>query len=100
MKRAAGHGAPRFVELGADLRQSLDWWMTHIRRIKDAYPTRVVIASIMAGSGSDKELRDWQLLAEGCQEAGADGFECNFSCPHMDRQTWLEHRKDRTCARR
>src|SRR3990172_3981109 len=48
------------------------------------YP--VVNASIMAGSGSDKELRNWQLLTKACQTAGADGIECNFSCPHMDRK--------------
>jgi dihydroorotate dehydrogenase len=59
--------------------RSLDWWMKHIRRIKDAYPTRIVIASIIAGTEGDAALRDWQLLAEGCQEAGADGLECNFS---------------------
>ena len=64
----------------------LDWWLPRIRRIKEAHPTRVLIASIMAGSGSDKELRAWQTLAEGCQDAGADGLELNFSCPHMDRK--------------
>ncbi len=64
----------------------LDWWLPRIRRIKEAYPSRVLIASIMAGSGSDKELRAWQTLAEGCQDAGADGLELNFSCPHMDRK--------------
>jgi dihydropyrimidine dehydrogenase (NAD+) subunit PreA len=64
----------------------LDWWIPQIRRIKAAFPDRILIASIMAGSGSDKELRNWQLLAEGCQDAGADGLECNFSCPHMDRK--------------
>jgi dihydropyrimidine dehydrogenase (NAD+) subunit PreA len=64
----------------------LDWWLPRIRRIKEAFPTRVLIASIMAGSGSDKELRAWQALAQGCQDAGADGLELNFSCPHMDRK--------------
>ncbi|MDQ6828417.1 MAG: NAD-dependent dihydropyrimidine dehydrogenase subunit PreA [Gemmatimonadota bacterium] len=66
--------------------KTLDWWLPRIRRIKDAYPDRVLIASIMAGSGNDKELQHWQQLAEGCQEAGADGLELNFSCPHMDRK--------------
>src|SRR6476469_4468135 len=80
---AALHGSWNW-ELISD--KSLDWWVERIKRIKAAYPTRVVIASIMAGSGSDKELRNWQLLAEGCQDAGADGLECNFSCPHMDRK--------------
>ncbi len=64
----------------------LDWWLPKIRSIKAAHPDRVLIASIMAGSGSDQELRNWQILAEGCQDAGADGLELNFSCPHMDRK--------------
>ena len=64
----------------------LDWWIPRIQRIKEAFPSRVLIASIMAGSGNDKELRNWQLLAEACQDAGADGLELNFSCPHMDRK--------------
>jgi dihydropyrimidine dehydrogenase (NAD+) subunit PreA len=64
---------------GLTSEKTLDWWMTHIRRIKNAYPTRIVIASIIAGSASDAELRDWQLLAQGCEDAGADGLECNLS---------------------
>src|SRR3954464_11526847 len=66
--------------------KTLDFWVPRIRRIKEAHPTKVLIASIMAGSGSDKELRNWQTLAEACQDAGADGVELNFSCPHMDRK--------------
>jgi dihydropyrimidine dehydrogenase (NAD+) subunit PreA len=64
----------------------LDWWLPRLRRIKAAFPDRMLIASIMAGSGSDKELHNWQRLAEACQDAGADGLELNFSCPHMDRK--------------
>jgi dihydroorotate dehydrogenase len=64
----------------------MDWWEPRIRRIKEAYPNKVLIASIMAGSGNDKELGNWQLLASRCQDAGADGLELNFSCPHMDRK--------------
>jgi dihydroorotate dehydrogenase len=64
----------------------IDWWVPRIRRIKDAHPTKALIASIMAGSGNDKELSNWQTLAKACQEAGADGLELNFSCPHMDRK--------------
>jgi dihydropyrimidine dehydrogenase (NAD+) subunit PreA len=40
----------------------------------------------MAGSGSDRELAHWQTLARACQDEGADAFELNLSCPHMDRQ--------------
>ena len=66
--------------------KTIDWWVPRIQRIKAAHPTKVLIASIMAGSGNDKELRNWQALAEAVQDAGADGIECNFSCPHMDRK--------------
>ncbi len=64
----------------------LDWWLPRIARIKQAHPNRVLVASIMAGSGNDKELRRWQTLATACQDAGADAFELNLSCPHMDRK--------------
>ena len=37
--------------------KTLDWWVPRIARIKKAYPDRILVASIMAGSGSDKELR-------------------------------------------
>ena len=64
----------------------LDWWLPRIERIKQAHPDRILVASIMAGSGSDRELEHWQTLARGCQDAGADAFELNLSCPHMDRK--------------
>lgn len=63
----------------------LDWWIPRLERIKKAHPTKVLIASIMAGSGSDKELDHWRDLTRACQDAGADGIEMNLSCPHMDR---------------
>jgi len=64
----------------------LDWWVPRIARIKQAYPTRILVASIMAGSGTDEELRNWQTLATACQDQGADAIELNLSCPHMDRK--------------
>jgi dihydropyrimidine dehydrogenase (NAD+) subunit PreA len=63
----------------------LEWWQPRIARIKKAFPKRVLIASIMAGSGNDKELDHWRTLAKVCQDEGADGLELNLSCPHMDR---------------
>src|ERR671910_2694812 len=66
--------------------KTIDWWLPRLRRIKEAFPDRVLIASIMAGSGNDKELQNWQRLARDCQDAGVDGLELNFSCPHMDRR--------------
>jgi dihydropyrimidine dehydrogenase (NAD+) subunit PreA len=66
--------------------KTLDWWVPRIARIKKAYPGRVLVASIMAGSGNDGELAHWQTLAKACQDEGADALELNLSCPHMDRQ--------------
>ena len=43
----------------------LDWWLPRIERIKQAHPDRILVASIMAGSGSDRELEHWQTLARG-----------------------------------
>ncbi|MHB8892068.1 MAG: NAD-dependent dihydropyrimidine dehydrogenase subunit PreA [Candidatus Limnocylindrales bacterium] len=63
----------------------LDWWLPKLQNIKRAWPNRVLVASIMAGSGNDKELGNWQTLVQGVQDAGADAIELNFSCPHMDR---------------
>jgi dihydropyrimidine dehydrogenase (NAD+) subunit PreA len=61
--------------------KTLDWWVPRLGRIKKAHP-----AKIMAGSGSDEELRHWQELADACQNEGADALELNLSCPHMDRK--------------
>src|SRR5947199_5374269 len=66
--------------------KTLDWWVPRLGRIKRAFPDKVLVASIMAGSGSDTELRRWQELALACQEQGADALELNLSCPHMDRK--------------
>src|SRR6184192_2014771 len=63
----------------------LDWWIGKLSRIKKAYPKKILVASIMAGSGNDKELHNWQTLTKACQDEGADAVELNFSCPHMDR---------------
>src|SRR5215471_10427617 len=57
--------------------KTLDWWVPRLERIKKAHPERVLIASIMAGSGSDKELDHWRTLARACQDAGCDGLELN-----------------------
>ena len=52
--------------------------MEVFRRLKEKYPTKVIIASIM---GKDDE--EWGTLAKLCEENGADVIELNFSCPNM-----------------
>jgi dihydropyrimidine dehydrogenase (NAD+) subunit PreA len=59
--------------------QPPDQWYQDIRELKRAFPDRAVIGSIM---GDAKEPGPWIDLALGCQEAGADLLELNFSCPH------------------
>src|SRR5437588_12421297 len=63
----------------------LDSWIGKLAAIKKAYPKNIIVGSIMAGSGNDKELNNWQTLAKALQDEGADALELNFSCPHMDR---------------
>ena len=63
----------------------LDWWIGKLSKIKKAYPKHMLVASIMAGSGNDKELNNWQTLTKAAQDEGCDAVELNFSCPHMDR---------------
>jgi dihydroorotate dehydrogenase len=64
----------------------LDWWVPRLGRIKKAFPHRILVASIMAGSGSDRELDHWRTLARACEAEGCDALELNLSCPHMDRE--------------
>jgi dihydropyrimidine dehydrogenase (NAD+) subunit PreA len=47
-----------------------------IRWLKQAYPHRVVISSIVGSSKAE-----WQQLARQMAEAGADLIECSLSCP-------------------
>ena len=49
-----------------------------LRRLKQDYPTKVVIASIM-GQGEE----DWIELAKMAEDAGCDAVELNYSCPQM-----------------
>ncbi|MBN1638944.1 MAG: NAD-dependent dihydropyrimidine dehydrogenase subunit PreA [Ignavibacteriales bacterium] len=56
-----------------------DEWYEDIRKLKQNYPNKVVIGSIM---GDAKEPTNWLELAIGCQQAGVDLLELNFSCPH------------------
>ena len=49
-----------------------------LHRLKQNYPTKVVVASIM---GQNEE--EWVMLAKMAEEAGCDAVELNFSCPQM-----------------
>lgn len=49
-----------------------------LKRLKQEYPNKVLIASIM---GMDED--DWTKLARDVTACGVDMIECNFSCPQM-----------------
>jgi dihydroorotate dehydrogenase subfamily 1 len=64
------------IELISD--RPFEIWLEEFKRCKDHNPDGVLIASIM-----EEYRRDaWIEIVERCQEAGVDGFELNFSCPH------------------
>lgn len=52
--------------------------MGMIKKLKEEFPNKVIIASIM---GSNKE--EWEYLTKEVTKAGADLIELNFSCPNM-----------------
>ena len=52
--------------------------MEIFRRLKQNYPSKLILASIM---GQDEG--EWEALARQCEENGADAVELNFSCPNM-----------------
>lgn len=64
------------IELISD--RSFDTWIDEFKQIKDRYPDRILIASIMEEFNKDA----WFEIVQRCQDTGVDAFELNFSCPH------------------
>jgi dihydropyrimidine dehydrogenase (NAD+) subunit PreA len=65
------------IELISDL--TVEEWGSEIDSIRDIYPERPLIASIMGGGRPD----DWQKVIEGIEPRGVNGFEMNVSCPNF-----------------
>lgn len=53
--------------------------MDILRRLKQNYPSKVILASIMG-----RNEAEWTTLAKAVTQAGADAVELNFSCPNME----------------
>jgi dihydropyrimidine dehydrogenase (NADP+)/dihydropyrimidine dehydrogenase (NAD+) subunit PreA len=84
--------APRYARLRTDKsREVYGWqnielisdrpfsvWLDEFKQVKDKYPDRIVIASIMEEYNKDA----WVEIVERTQATGIDAFELNFSCPH------------------
>ncbi|XP_058793029.1 dihydropyrimidine dehydrogenase [NADP(+)] [Phymastichus coffea] len=54
------------------------YWCKGITELKQDYPTKIVIASIMCTYNKE----DWTELAQMAETSGADALELNLSCPH------------------
>ena len=52
--------------------------LREIREVKKRFPERPIIASLMEVPSREK----WHALVNKVQDAGVDGFELNFGCPH------------------
>lgn len=63
------------IELITD--RPLEVNLREIREVKRKYPKHVVIASLMVES-----REDWRDIIHKVVDAGADGIELNFGCPH------------------
>jgi dihydroorotate dehydrogenase len=64
------------IELISD--RPFDTWIEEFKAVKKKYPGRVLIASIMEEYCKEA----WVEIVRRCEDAGVDGFELNFSCPH------------------
>lgn len=51
--------------------------LKEIEEVKKYYPNHAVIASLMVES-----REEWIQIIKDCENAGADGLELNFGCPH------------------
>lgn len=64
------------IELISD--RPFETMLDDLKRLKEEYPDRALIASIMEEYRQDA----WEEIIERCEKAGVDAFEINFSCPH------------------
>jgi dihydropyrimidine dehydrogenase (NAD+) subunit PreA len=64
------------IELITD--RPLDVNLKEIARVKKSYPDRALFVSLMVESKREA----WHEITKKTQDAGADGIELNFGCPH------------------
>ncbi|MCO5573040.1 hypothetical protein L7F22_026805 [Adiantum nelumboides] len=78
----ASNGTPKEVigweniELISD--RPFETMLAEMRQLKQEYPDRILIASIMEEYNKDS----WEEIIERVEETGIDALEINFSCPH------------------
>lgn len=57
----------------------LERWQDELDLVRDAYPSRPIIASIMGGDNPD----EWQEVVTRLESHGVSAFEMNLSCPNI-----------------
>ena len=74
-------GRPQSALFNIDLisERHIDEICSDIRYLKEKFPDRILIGSIMAGC-----RREWEELVSKLENAGADMIECSMSCPQGD----------------
>lgn len=73
-----GPGQTSFLNIELISEKSAEYWCESIRELKQDFPDRIIIASVMAAFVKE----DWQELVRKSCAAGADAVELNLSCPH------------------
>ncbi|KAE9600229.1 hypothetical protein Lal_00045477 [Lupinus albus] len=64
------------IELISD--RPLETMLKEFKQLKEEYPDRILIASIMEEYNKDA----WEELIDRVEQTGVDAIEVNFSCPH------------------
>jgi len=59
-------------------KMDLSYWKEGIRMLREKWPEKLLIVSIMG----DSSETSWSKLAQWAEKAGAQALELNFSCPH------------------
>jgi dihydropyrimidine dehydrogenase (NAD+) subunit PreA len=76
--KGPGAGMLGFENIELLSKRDVSYWTGEIAAIRNEFPDRVLIASIMASP----DPAQWQALAGAVQDAGASAVELNVSCPH------------------
>lgn len=73
-----GPGQGSFLNIELISEKCADYWLRGIRELRNDFPNKIVVASIMCSYNE----QDWTELSQRAEAAGAQLLELNLSCPH------------------
>ena len=79
MSACAGRGLNAYGNIDLISERHISEICSDTRYLKERYPDRILIGSIMA-----RNRGEWELLVHELEEAGIDMIECSMSCPQGD----------------